>query len=146
MKHTAYSGVQVQRDLSRIYGESAVSAPVVFACNLGAPLIDSVFQKSFGEFSYMISQTPQVWNDFQSYEDEKGVQLTWDSVDELFPESMIQDMMDSLKILLHDLGKEDWNRNLMCCQKNGKKFLEESCVIEVPEKTAMPAYSLSSKC
>ena len=134
MKHTAYSGVQVQRDLSRIYGESAVSAPVVFACNLGTPLIDSVFQKSFGEFSYMISQTPQVWNDFQSYEDEKGVQLTWDSVDELFPEFMIQDMMDSLKILLHDLGKEDWNQKFDVLPENRKKFLEESCVIEVPEK------------
>ena len=122
MKHTAYSGVQVQRDLSRIYGESAVSAPVVFACNLGAPLIDSVFQKSFGEFSYMISQTPQVWNDFQSYEDEKGVQLTWDSVDELFPESMIQDMMDSLKILLHDLGKEDWNQKFDVLPEKRKNF------------------------
>lgn len=134
MKHTAYSGVQVQRDLSRIYGESSVSAPVVFACNLGAPLIGSVFQKSFGEFSYMISQTPQVWNDFQSYEDEKGVQLTWDSVDELFPESMIQDMMDSLKILLHNLGKEDWNQKFDVLPENRKKFLEESCVTEVPEK------------
>lgn len=134
MKHTAYSGVQVQRNLSRIYGESAVSAPVVFACNLGTPLIDSVFQKSFGEFSYMISQTPQVWNDFQSYEDEKGVQLTWDSVDELFPETMIQDMMDRLKILLHDLGKEDWNQKFDVLPEKRKKFLEESCVTEVPEK------------
>lgn len=62
------------------------------------------------------------------------MQLTWDSVDELFPESMIQDMMDSLKILLHNLGKEDWNQKFDVLPENRKKFLEESCVTEVPEK------------
>lgn len=135
MKHTAYSGVQVQRDLSRIYGESAVSAPVVFACNLGAPLIDSVFQKSFGEFSYMISQTPQVWNDFQSYEDEKGVQLTWDSVDELFPQNMIQEMIESFNYLLIELENVDWNQNFDMLPRSRQNDLTELSKLCKPEET-----------
>lgn len=75
MKYTAYSGVQVQRDLAQMYGDAWAVAPVVFACNLGTPLVNDTFRKELGQFSYMISQTPQVWNDFQSYEDENGVQL-----------------------------------------------------------------------
>lgn len=67
MKNTSYSGVQVQRDMSKLHGEASVSAPIVFACNLGTPLVNSEFQKCIGKFSYMISQTPQVWIDFQSY-------------------------------------------------------------------------------
>lgn len=133
MKHTSYSGVQVQRDMSQLYGESSVSAPVVFACNLGNSLVDSAFQESLGEFSYMISQTPQVWNDFQSYEDENGVQLTWDSVDELFPESMIQDMMESFEALLHRLGTENWDQEFDVLPESRKKFLEESCNVGEPE-------------
>ena len=84
MKYTAYSGVQVQRDIAQMCGDASAVAPVVFACNLGTPLVNDTFRNELGQFSYMISQTPQVWNDFQSYEDENGVQLTWDSVDELF--------------------------------------------------------------
>lgn len=123
----------MQRDMSQLYGESSVSAPVVFACNLGNSLVDSAFQESLGEFSYMISQTPQVWNDFQSYEDENGVQLTWDSVDELFPESMIQDMMESFEALLHRLGTENWDQEFDVLPESRKKFLEESCNVGEPE-------------
>ena len=39
MKYTAYSGVQVQRDLAQMYGDASAVAPVVFACNLGTPLV-----------------------------------------------------------------------------------------------------------
>ena len=134
MKYTAYSGVQVQRDLSQMNEESSVSAPVVFACNLGTPLVDRTFRKCIGEFSYMISQTPQVWNDFQSYEDETGVQLTWDSVDELFPEHMVQDMMDSFEVLLHKLGRENWDQKFDVLPENRKNFLETSYKTGGPEK------------
>ena len=59
MKYTAYSGVQVQRDLAQMYGDASAVAPVVFACNLGTPLVNDTFRKELGQFSYMISQTPQ---------------------------------------------------------------------------------------
>lgn len=134
MKYTAYSGVQIQRDLTRMYGDASAIAPIVFACNLGTPLVNDSFMETFGRFSYMISQTPQVWNDFQSYEDENGIQLTWDSVDELFPPDMIQDMLQSFENLLHKLGTEEWDQNFDVLPEDRKKFLEESCTTGEPEQ------------
>ena len=42
-------------------------APVVFACNVDTPLETELSRKMFGDISYMVSQTPQVWLDFQIY-------------------------------------------------------------------------------
>lgn len=125
MKYTSYSGVQVQRDLTKLYGETRNIAPIVFACNLGNPLITTDFKKSLGEFSYMISQTPGVCLDFQVYEDENGLMLAWDTVDELFPEGVIDDMFSSLEELLHKLGNEDWNKYFDVLPERQKKFIEE---------------------
>ena len=118
MKHTTYSGVEVQRDLAKLHGEQRSNAPIVFACNLGTPLVEQTFRSNLGEFTYMISQTPGVWNDFQTYEDETGVLFTWDTVEELFPEGMIDDMLNSLEVLLHDLIEEDWNKIFDVLPKN----------------------------
>lgn len=134
MKYTAYSGVQVQRDLAQMYGDASAVAPVVFACNLGTPLVNDTFRKELGQFSYMISQTPQVWNDFQSYEDENGVQLTWDSVDKLFPENMIPDMLECFENLLHELGKKDWNQRFDVLPEKRKREIEDTARTRVPER------------
>lgn len=123
MKYTAYSGVQVQRHCADVWGRIGSGASC-FACNLGTPLVNDTFRNELGQFSYMISQTPQVWNDFQSYEDENGVQLTWDSVDELFPENMIPDMLESFEILLHELGKKDWNQRFDVLPEKEKEKLK----------------------
>ncbi|MFR8758766.1 MAG: non-ribosomal peptide synthetase, partial [Clostridium sp.] len=103
----------------------------------------------------MISQTPQVWNDFQSYEDEDGVQLTWDSVDALFPESMVEDMMKSFENLLHQLTEKSWNQRFDLLPESRREALEEmrrtgvpenpqclhtaflKCAEELPQKTAL---------
>ncbi|NFA58889.1 amino acid adenylation domain-containing protein [Clostridium sporogenes] len=139
MKHTAYSGVQVQRDLIRLYGGKQNIAPVVFACNLGNPLITTDFKKNLGEFYYMISQTPGVCLDFQVYEDETGLMLAWDTVDELFPERMIDDMIHSLEECLHRLSKEDWNQYFDVLPQYQKEFIENQKNIE-PLKEAECLY------
>lgn len=133
MKYTAYSGVQVQRDLTKLYGETRNIAPIVFACNLGNPLITKEFKEKLGEFSYMVSQTPGVCLDFQVYEDENGLMLAWDTVDELFQEGVIEDMFKSLEELLHKLGKEEWNKCFNVLPENQRKFIEEQKNIKVLE-------------
>lgn len=133
MKYTSYSGVQVQRDLAKLYGGQFVGAPIVFACNLGTPLVNAEFRDQLGEFSYMISQTPQVWNDFQTYEDESGLQLTWDSVDGLFPEGMIDDMLNSLEALLHELGNNTWNQQFDVMPRVQAEYIHASCAVGEPE-------------
>ena len=117
-----------------MYGDASAVAPVVFACNLGTPLVNDTFRKELGQFSYMISQTPQVWNDFQSYEDENGVQLTWDSVDKLFPENMIPDMLECFENLLHELGKKDWNQRFDVLPEKRKREIEDTARTGVPER------------
>lgn len=101
--HSDYSAVQIQRDLVKHGYAQGVSAPIVFACNLGTPLL-SQQDTVLGQFNYMISQTPQVWLDHQVYEVDEGLMLAWDAVDEIFPESLIDTMFASYVALLENLA------------------------------------------
>ncbi len=95
MEYSNYSGVQVVRELSKKYNDSNV-APIVFACNLGEPILSKSVQDNFGELNYMISQTPQVWLDFQMFDYKDGeLFLKWDSVDEIFPKGVLDTMFDA---------------------------------------------------
>ncbi|KZN55066.1 hypothetical protein N474_16475 [Pseudoalteromonas luteoviolacea CPMOR-2] len=104
--HSDYSAVQIQRDLVKHGYAQGVSAPVVFACNLGTPLL-SQQDTVLGQFNYMISQTPQVWLDHQVYEVDEGLMLAWDAVDEIFPESLIESMFASYVALLEKLAAQN---------------------------------------
>lgn len=108
--HDAYSGVQLQRDLARVRQGERDFAPVVFACNLGTPLINEECRQMLGELSYMISQTPQVWLDFQLYEMNGGLLLAWDAVEQLFPAGMIDQMFAAFCELMDWLvaPENDW--------------------------------------
>lgn len=133
MKYTMYSGVQVQRDYMKLHGERHNIAPVVFACNLGTPLVNQEFTESLGEFTHMISQTPGVWMDFQTYEDEAGLMLTWDTVDELFPDGMIDDMMAAFESCLHQLGQKEWHQKLSILPLNQQEFIDAQKNSSVPD-------------
>ncbi|HCD4360232.1 TPA: condensation protein, partial [Enterococcus faecium] len=107
--HSSYSGVQVQRDISKSQGTSINVAPVIFACNIDYPLETEMSKKALGKITYMVSQTPGVWLDFQSYIKDGDLILCWDSVDEIFPEKMLDDMLNSLEEQLLRLTKyDDW--------------------------------------
>ncbi|WP_436837553.1 amino acid adenylation domain-containing protein [Micromonospora rifamycinica] len=101
--HAAYSGVDVLRDLSRARGGQPVGAPVVFtsALSLGE-LFDAEVRNCFGTPGWTMSQTPQVWLDYQITEREDGLYLNWDVVDELFPDGFVADMFAAY------LGIVDW--------------------------------------
>ncbi len=105
--HSSYSGVQVQRDIARLRQGERMVAPVVFACNLGTPLLTEDFQEGLGELHYMISQTPQVWLDFQIYESDDSLLLAWDAVEGLFPEGLIDDMFAAYGRMATWLARED---------------------------------------
>lgn len=109
--HASYSGVQLQRDLARIRQGERDFAPVVFACNLGTPLITEECRDTLGTLSYMISQTPQVWLDFQTYEMDGGLLLAWDAVEQLFPSGMIDQMFAAFAGLMNWLTAvdNDWH-------------------------------------
>jgi len=99
--HSAFSGVQVLRDLNRMRGGSDMRAamPVV----LTSTLIDNSNEGSQDTFSSIwqenmmagISQTPQVYLDNAVSEREGALLFRWDVVEEIFPVGMIQDMFDA---------------------------------------------------
>ncbi|MDF3845325.1 non-ribosomal peptide synthetase [Pseudomonas citronellolis] len=103
MAHADYSGVQVQRDLAQRHNGQRSFSPVVFACNLGTPLLGPSDAAVLGRLSYMVSQTPQVWLDHQVYEEDGALLLAWDAQDALFPEGMLDAMFSAYIGLLHDL-------------------------------------------
>ncbi|UXV29525.1 non-ribosomal peptide synthetase [Mammaliicoccus sciuri] len=96
MKHISYSGIRVMRDLQKQRGKSFMS-PVVFSSNLGDALVDENFIQTFGDISYMISQTPQAYLDFQVFNKDGGLYIVWDSIDELFPDGLVDDMFEYFK-------------------------------------------------
>ncbi|HEL1135447.1 TPA: amino acid adenylation domain-containing protein, partial [Streptococcus equi subsp. zooepidemicus] len=140
VSHSAYNGVQVQRDISKKQGTSVNIAPVVFACNIDYPLETKISRKDLGKISYMISQTPGVWLDFQTYIVDGDLILCWDSVDELFPTGMLEDMMDSLyKLLISLTQKEEWEKKVDVLPEKQKSIrmqdVEEILPLQYPSET-----------
>ncbi len=108
--HSSYSGVSVQRNLFKTMGGAGFVAPIVFACNIDAPLETEVSRKVFGEISYMVSQTPQVWLDFQTYIKDGELILCWDAVEELYPKHLLDDMFEAFVGLIYQLAEsKDWD-------------------------------------
>lgn len=139
VSHSAYSGVQVQRDISKNQGTSVNIAPVVFACNIDYPLETEISRKNLGEVSYMISQTPGVWLDFQSYVIDGDLIICWDAVEKLFPEKLLDDMFLSFCDLLNYMSdSDDWNIAYDVLPKNQKltrkSELESILPLSYPEE------------
>lgn len=91
VSHIRYSGIKILREMQK-NRDDKIMAPVVFSCNLGIPLLSDDFIESFGDISYMISQTPQVWIDLQVFNNDKGILVLWDSIDEIFPTGLLDEM------------------------------------------------------
>lgn len=113
--YSAYSGVRVQRDISRQRGGRGLSAPAVFAYNADAPLVSPVCRDTLGSMQYMISQTPQVCIDLQIYDTEEGMLFAWDAVDALFPAGMLDAMVEAFNDRLRILAEQQslWEQPLL---------------------------------
>ncbi|MFF8288541.1 condensation domain-containing protein [Streptomyces sp. NPDC016309] len=107
VSHAQYSTLNVLQDLRRANGGRRVGAPVVFACNLGSAFVRPEVRGELGEWTWMLSQTPQVWLDHQVYKVDDEVLLAWDAVDELFPAGLMEDMLRAYEDLLGRLAADD---------------------------------------
>ena len=109
LDHRAYDGVKVMRDLNQ-RGQSG-RMPFVFTS-----LVDVGFNNAateLGKIVQSINQTAQVWMDVHVDEQDGGLLVKWDSVDELFPEGLPGDMIDAYRQLLDALASsaESWNQS-----------------------------------
>jgi amino acid adenylation domain-containing protein len=80
LEHSAYSGVDLMRDLSRHKGSPQL-APVVFTAALDrgqAGLLSERVRQVFGPMNWVISQGPQVALDVQVAHIDQGLSINWD--------------------------------------------------------------------
>lgn len=133
--HTAYSGVRVQRDLVRQREGRTLCAPVVFAYNADVPLVSKLCRETLGELGYMISQTPQVWLDLQTYETETGMLFAWDAVDELFPADLLDTMVSTFGEYIQLLSSDTsyWEASFAPEVEHGEPAHE--LALDIPQET-----------
>lgn len=55
----------------------------------------------------MISQTPQVWLDFQMFDMDGGLLCIWDGLDDIFPSGLLDDMFDLFIKTIHWLIEDE---------------------------------------
>lgn len=123
VSHSEYSGVNVQREISKLNGTYMNVAPVVFACNIDYELEDDITRSVLGEMTYMVSQTPGVWLDFQSYIKNDELLICWDKVDELFSDETITEMLNDYCNLLESLEEESsWEEISNVFQEENNKL------------------------
>jgi len=106
LDHRAVSGMWLMRQLFERDGAAGAAMPVVFTSALG---LDRERSAQLQPPLWSISQTPQVWLDHQVLEDALGLRLTWDAVTGLFPEGLIDLIMQRQLELLSCLVEADWN-------------------------------------
>lgn len=96
LSHSAYSGIDVVRDLSRHHGTPQLS-PVVFTAALDLPggdLLSERVRRVFGDMNWVISQGPQVALDAQVAAADGGLLVNWDIRLDALPEPWVQSLFD----------------------------------------------------
>jgi amino acid adenylation domain-containing protein len=108
LDHSYFSGIQVLRELNRQRGGVTAAMPVVFTSLLGygrgARSNEPV--SWLGRPVFSVSQTPQVWIDHQVFENGDDLQFNWDTIDEIFPEGLIDDLFAAYCRLLVALADD----------------------------------------
>ena len=109
LEHHYVSGVEVTRELARHRGTPPSTIPVVFTSTLGFGALgqETLTFSHFGKLVYGISQASQTWIDVQVWEDKGRLTCNWDVVEALFPDKLIQDMVDSYWHLLQQLAASE---------------------------------------
>ena len=108
--HSTYSGVRVLRERARrLGGRPGAAMPVVFTSMIGFDSTSSLTEtaRMFGEVVYSVSQTPQVWLDYQVLEDRGDLLVNWDFIDRLFPAGMVDEMFSAHLACLESLGESE---------------------------------------
>jgi len=119
LEHAHVSAVRLLRERTRsAQGAPGAAMPVVFTSLLfnapneePAPPPSGPLQVEAGT-SHNISQTPQVWLDFQVGEEHGTLVFNWDAVEDLFPAGLLDDMFAAFRTLLRSLAEDAtaWGR------------------------------------
>ncbi|HSP80357.1 MAG TPA: amino acid adenylation domain-containing protein, partial [Myxococcaceae bacterium] len=106
LDHSAFSGVQLMRELARS-GRASVEAvmPVVFTSTLGMPT-PAGEQPRLPPIVHGITQSAQVFLNHGVSELEQGLELRWDAIDERFRPGVLDEMFAAHVSRLEELARE----------------------------------------
>ncbi|TDV41022.1 non-ribosomal peptide synthetase [Actinophytocola oryzae] len=107
LRHRYVSALHTLRERRRLGLDNAFGTmPVVFTSGLGTVADVTGPRDYFGDITYRVSQTPQVWLDHQVVDITGSLDLTWDVVEELFPENLLDDMFATYTGLVEQLAAD----------------------------------------
>ena len=109
LDHNGWSGVRVAREKARLSSGADAAIPVVFTSALGHQTTSGQAGPLdwLGQGTHAITQTPQVWMDHHVIEDSTGLSLSFDFVEQLFPEPLVGGMVAAYDRMLHRLSEPD---------------------------------------
>src|SRR5579859_1705213 len=113
--HRQVNLLEVLRELVKRHVWQQAKLPVVFTSTLmldGKRSDDAGVLESFGPLGYGITQTPQVWLDYQIFEVNGDLIVNWDAFENVFLPGVLDDMFESHRELLHLLvaDPDAWQR------------------------------------
>ncbi|WP_103863499.1 hybrid non-ribosomal peptide synthetase/type I polyketide synthase [Aquimarina sp. I32.4] len=93
LENSTYSALEFVKTLNTQSDIKDRMYPIVFTSALGVDDLNQNEQLGFlNQVKWSVSSTPQVWIDHQVYNENDGVTLSWDTLDAVFPDSMIDAM------------------------------------------------------
>ncbi|WP_150468583.1 condensation domain-containing protein, partial [Francisella sp. SYW-9] len=115
LDHKLYTGLEVQRDLTRIHKLNPYQAasPVVFTCAVGGD--DESQQEEFLstneiiEDRYFSGQTSQAWLDLQAIERNGEFYSAWMYVEQLFDKELVDSFNKKYCSLIEYIAEADWD-------------------------------------
>ena len=107
LEHRHYSGVDFIRDIAHENSLSGKSVmPIVFTSMLfGESEYEFPDFSGFGELKNGVSQTPQVYLDFQIMENGNNFTISWDYVSDILNSNMIENMFKEYTIRLEAISR-----------------------------------------
>lgn len=108
LSHDCLDGLAVQKIIKEMT-DKKYPVPLVFSPSMAIPIVTDKFTNNIGKLEYIISQTPGVWLDAQTYRKDDGLLLTWVILKELLDEIEIEKLFNSyVKALIRFTNIENW--------------------------------------
>ncbi|MEU6585519.1 amino acid adenylation domain-containing protein [Nocardia sp. NPDC046763] len=104
LEHRSYSGVEVQRAQA---GDLTPRYPIVFTSGVGLGQARAGAAAWLGVEVFGVSQTPQVALDHIVWDEDGGLRLAWDAVEQAFPAGFVAQMLGAHMRLLRTLADGD---------------------------------------
>lgn len=139
LEHRHFDGVEFIREYAKHNNiNKKAIMPIVFTSMLAKE--DEDIRLNLGELKNGISQTPQVYLDFQATELSGALSITWDYVEEIFYEKVIDSMFNQFIELLEgllineekiDIVHPKWSSNLISNYNDTDRKFEYSTLTDL---------------